>query len=132
MSKTANQIQPMQQKDKSRRWTADEARVELDAWRQSGLTMAAYCRQRGLHVNRLYNWRKRIGEWIAGGQVVGAVQPEGQKPLRWIEATVATQTTPALTLRFGNGGSIEVADPERVDTGWLIQLVRGLSEPALR
>jgi len=131
MSKTANQIQPKQQRSSSVRWTADEARTELNDWRQSGLTMAAYCRQRGLHVNRLYNWRKRLEEWI-GGERAGAKMPGGQKSLRWIEATVSTQTTPALTLRFGDGGCIEVAEPKRVDAEWLVQLVRGLSEPELR
>lgn len=127
-----NQIQPMQQKDRRRRWTADEAQAELDAWRQSGLTMAAYCRQRGLHVNRLYNWRKRLEEWVASDRAGGGTGPRCKKSLRLIEATVATQSIPALTLRMGDGGCIEVADPERVDTEWLIQLVRGLSEPELR
>jgi hypothetical protein len=132
MSKKANQIQPKQQRRSSVRWTADEARTELNDWRQSDLTMAAYCRQRGLHVNRLYNWRKRFEEWVAASDQGDAMVAGRQKSLHWIEATVSTQTTPALTLRFGDGGCIEVATPERVEPKWLVQLVRGLSEPALR
>ena len=128
MSKKSNRIQPMQQKDRSRRWTTEDAQVELNDWRQSGLAMAAYCRERGLQVNRLYNWRKRLEEWI-GGERAGSGR---QKSSRWIEATVSTQTTPALTLRFGDGGCIEVAEPKRVDAEWLVGLVRGLSEPELR
>jgi hypothetical protein len=58
--------------------------------------------------------------------------PGGQKSLRLIEATVGTQATPALIVRFGDGGSIEVSELERVDAGWLVQLVRGLSKPELQ
>jgi len=125
MSKKSKRTQPKHRNSGSKRWTTEDARAELNAWRQSGLTMASYCRKQGLHVNRLYNWRKRLEDWVGDDQVGAATGR--QKSLRLIEATVATQTTPSLTLRMGDGGSIEVADPERVDAGWLAQLVRGLS-----
>ena len=122
---------------RSMRWTADLARAELDAWRQSGMTMAAFCRARGINVRRFYNWRTRLKKWVGGDRDGDAMLPERQKSVRWIEATVGraivgTETAPALTLRLGDGGCIEVAAPDRVDARWLARLVRGLSETALR
>jgi hypothetical protein len=35
----------------------------LAAWERSGLTMAAFCRERGLRPKRLYWWRRRLSQW---------------------------------------------------------------------
>ena len=112
---------------RSSRWTADQARTELEAWQQSGLSMAAYCRTRGIHVNRLYNWRARLDEWI-GDRNSGSDRHES---LRLVEANVGsgiigTEATLALTLWLGEG-RIEVSDPKRMDAKWLVELVHGLS-----
>jgi hypothetical protein len=122
-------------RSRSARWTADQARDELVAWGQSGLSMAAYCRTRGIHVNRLYNWRARLDEWN-GDRDSGSDRHARHESLRWVEATVDSaivepDAVPALTLWLGEG-RIEVSDPDRVNTKWLVELARGLSEQLTR
>lgn len=48
------------------KWTEVEARAALSAWRDSGLTLAAFARKRGLVAERLYRWRKKFGDLAEG------------------------------------------------------------------
>ncbi len=43
-----------------RQWREDEARTELALLRQSGMSKAAYARQRGVSLRRLDYWAKRL------------------------------------------------------------------------
>lgn len=44
------------------RWTEDEARTVLEAQRGSGETVPQFARRLGLDPQRLWWWRKRLGE----------------------------------------------------------------------
>jgi transposase-like protein len=44
------------------RWTADDARVVLDALDASRLSIAEFARQEGIDPQRLYMWRRKLGE----------------------------------------------------------------------
>lgn len=44
------------------KWTEVEARAALRAWRQSGLSLAAYAERQGLVPQRLYHWRSKLGD----------------------------------------------------------------------
>lgn len=46
---------------KRRRWTEAEARVVLAAASESAGSLAAFCRQHGLDVQRIHWWRARLG-----------------------------------------------------------------------
>lgn len=45
-----------QRPGKRARWTADKARQTMAAWERSGLSMAAFCRQRGIRPQRFTGW----------------------------------------------------------------------------
>jgi transposase-like protein len=55
------------------RWTVEVAREALAAQQRSGLSVHAYARREGLDPQRLYFWRRRLGDSRAGGNV-GRVQ----------------------------------------------------------
>lgn len=42
------------------RWTEDDARVALDAWKRSGVGAHAFAREHGITAQRLYWWRDRL------------------------------------------------------------------------
>ncbi len=116
---------PEKKLNKGGRWTAAEGRSALSAWRESGMTLAASCRERGIPEHRLKWWRRRLADEAdssmadaqGGGLVeavisgVGAEQPE---------------RTSAVVLQLRGGERIEVGAPERVDAGWLLSLCHGL------
>jgi hypothetical protein len=59
-----------------RQWKAGEARVVLDAWRDSGLPLATFARRRGLTPERLRWWVQRLGERDQTGEApLGLVPP---------------------------------------------------------
>ena len=120
----------------------NKARQELDAWRSSGLSMAEYCRTRGLHENRLYGWRVRLGEsnsqiHKSKRSISGSASSHDETKLRLVEATITTTSAgekigPALRLCLGDVAHIEVIEPGRLETRWLVELSRGLMEHVVR
>ena len=46
------------------KWTEVEARAALRAWRDSGLSLRQFALQRGLVPDRLYAWRRKLGEEV--------------------------------------------------------------------
>ncbi len=42
------------------RWSAAQAKAALDDQERSGLTIRAFCQERGWHPQRLYRWRRRL------------------------------------------------------------------------
>jgi transposase-like protein len=145
--------------ERSRKWTRQEARAEIDRWRASGVSVAAYCRERGIQPERLYRWQERLSEGrsgrkgqagstaavLVGSRHVGPVPPAagGVAPRRtgstgggpgvgWLEATVTGvgAAVAAVTVQLRSGARIDVAAPEQVEASWLSALVRGLSGEA--
>jgi hypothetical protein len=49
-----------EQKHGSGYWREAEARVVVAAWRQSGATLTAFARSRGVHPRRLARWARRL------------------------------------------------------------------------
>jgi hypothetical protein len=104
-----------------RQWKANEARRVVEAWRASGLPLAAFAHQRGLTPERLRWWRQRLGDWNAGGAAPSLVPAVVTG-----ERTAATAT---VTVRVGIV-VVEVADVDAVPAPWLAALVSGLAKPA--
>jgi transposase-like protein len=46
---------------KRRRWTAEDAKQALGAWKESGLQMSAFAAREGLDPQRLWRWRRQLG-----------------------------------------------------------------------
>lgn len=107
-------------KDGQERWSAEEARVALDRWRASGLTLAEYCRRRGLRAKRLSRWRQRLG-----CEAEGEADGFSGRGASWVEATVmGVGAGPAVVVMVGDGARIEVGEVERVEPSWVATLAR--------
>jgi len=96
------------------RWTEDDARVALDAWKRSGLGAQAFARDHGITAQRLYWWRDRIaGRRLASlvpGKIVAAAD-DGEAS----QAHVVIRT--AVT-------ALEIAG---ASPSWIARLVRELA-----
>ena len=64
------------------RWTAEQARRELQAFEASGLSLAAFARERGIDVKRLYRWRDRFRQ-----------ERPADAPVRLVELVARTMPT---------------------------------------
>jgi len=114
---------------KAKHWTVDEARRVLGAWERSGLSMAAFCRKRGIRAKRLYWWRNRLAEWA------GELASEGAASDQLIEAIVvpsssASAATAAVVLHLRCGDKIEVVSPKHVEASWLACVARCINASA--
>ena len=110
----------------TRQWTAAEAKVVLDEWRTSGISLGTFARQQGLNDSRLRWWKTRLGAW--GGDALPESAPAFIPAV--VREFVETETTSApapVTLRFPGGVVVEVADPASVPSVWLTAVVSGLS-----
>jgi len=50
---------------RSRYWREEDARVVVDAWRESGASLAGFCRSHGVASARLSRWAARLGREAA-------------------------------------------------------------------
>ena len=93
-------------------WTAESAERELRAWSASGLSLAAYARERGFRVQRLHWWRKRLA-------ARGRRRPEAapQEPV-FVPAIVRSTTAPLL-LHGPGGVRLEIADTSAAPASWV-------------
>ena len=103
-------------------WTEADARGVLAEWEQSGKTLEAFARSRGLVPQRLAWWRKRLR----------AARPETNAALTFVPAAVisaAPAATATLTaaLRLADGMVIEI---EGASPAWVAALARELARSA--
>lgn len=78
-------------KQRRRQWETRIAR-----WRASGVSMAAYCRQRGLSYTAFVWWRRRLEQAITSS------------PLTLIPVAAPTSSGVAIVVRLASGIGIEV------------------------
>ena len=105
--------------------TAREARQVLSAWRASGLSIAAFALQHGLTPQRVYWWRKRLGEWRAPA---GDRAPDDSRAI--VPAVVASQVVRGespVIVRVGHAVVLEVVEPALVAPAWLSAVLVELS-----
>ena len=107
--------------ERRKRWTAAEGREAVATWAASGESVAAFCRGRGIHPERLRRWRQRLGATAEGVAERPAV--EG-----WVQAVVTggDDRPAAVVVQVGSGGRIEIGDPGCVDAEWVAKLAKGL------
>jgi len=79
------------------RWTRGQARRVVDELERSGLTVAAFARDRNLHPKRIREWQRRLEE------------EDGVQAPRMVELVAAAAPTPcSLKLRCPSGHVLEV------------------------
>jgi transposase-like protein len=86
--------------DLSTTWTEHDARQVLDEWRQSGQTIAAFARERGVSAPRLYWWRRRVPQAIAIAPAMSLVPAK----------IVVRPEAAATVIRLPSGIAIEIAN----------------------
>lgn len=79
-------------------WTDDDARSVLAAWERTTEPLAAFAREHGFGVNRLYWWRKRFASESAS------------PPPVLVPALVTRQEEVSVVVRIANNVSIEIAN----------------------
>jgi len=87
----------------------------IEAWKSSGMSQAAYCREQGLNVKTFGNWLRTYRNGCAGNQTATLV-PVMIKP--------AVPSTDALKLRGSGNHVLEI--PADVSPRWLGELLRCL------
>jgi hypothetical protein len=98
---------------RAKRWNARTARKALDEFVASGMSMAAFARSRGVNFQRLFWWRKRLGQ-------AGAA-----KALTFIPAAVSRGA--GITVRLPGGIAVEAEDAAALPVGWLAELARSVA-----
>jgi len=68
-------------------WTADDARVVLDALDADGTTLADFARSHGVDPQRLYAWRRRLRRG-----------PAGERPVHFVE--LPPPVAPSMPTRY--------------------------------
>ena len=97
-----------------RRWTEDSARAVLAAQSASGLSVAVFAAREGLDPQRLYFWRRRLGN-----------STEPSEAPTFIEVRPATSRE-LVEIALRSGHVIRVA--ESIDADVLRRLVDALEE----
>jgi Transposase len=85
---------------KSELWTKWRALVSEQS--QSGQTVAAFCRDRGIRDSQFYDWKKRIHEGEAAKFVEVKVKASRE------QRTLAPKRYPPIEIRLSKGRSILV------------------------
>ncbi len=119
-----------ERKTKSQRgwqqWKPAQARRELKAWRESGLPLATFARQRGVGDQRLRWWRERLGGEPAAGRT-----PATPEAIRLVPAIIKPALLrgagAALTAELPGGIVLEISDPTLVPAEWLGTLLRAVT-----
>lgn len=110
---------------RSGQWTKGDARRELTAWSTSGLSLAAYARERGIPEKRLSNWKTRLKAkgWEPGMAVCDP--GNGLVPVRVVDGP-GLGTRSSYDVSLGTGVVIRV--PADFDKGTLRRLLEVVSE----
>jgi hypothetical protein len=97
-------------------------RRHVEAWRESGLSQADYCRQQNLNPKTFSLWTRRVQDdlTLSMGSPLEliAVQVVPSAPLATTEAS-------AIMLRFPHGAQLELSTA--VSPHWLAELLRCLA-----
>lgn len=112
----------MSKKHEQTRWTDSRARREVEAWKRSGESMAAYARKHGYPAHRLSWWQKRLAREAEAAETT---------PVEFAPAVITgARRSPVVVAVGGDGVRLEVGDPGAVHPGWLAELATALRSGA--
>ena len=110
----------------------------IEAWRESGLGVREFCRQRGLTEGRFYSCRKRLRSSAAGNEAA-RIGTEAKTPvLKFLpvqikehpiaEATTEVAAVQRVEVFLGNGAVVRFSGEMSADgLGKIMQLAAGAS-----
>jgi transposase-like protein len=91
----------------------------LSCWPESGLTIRAYCRQRGVSEPSFYAWRRLLAQRQEPARPADAAGPVTFVPLT-VQSTMADRAEPPVELILANGRRL------RLPVGVAASVVRDL------
>lgn len=101
-----------------KRWSAEDARAVLDAWRSSGQSITAYARAAGVSPDRLRRWSARLDAPTESlGARASALVPLIVRP---------TPHFAPVLIRLPGDMTLELADAASAPATWVIEVVTGL------
>ena len=103
------------------RWSREQAAAVLEEWKSSGLSIAAFARERGVVAQRLHWWRARLRD-----QSAPRVARSGRKLVPAIITGVPLLAAP-VTVRTTTGELVDVSEPSSVSPDWLAAVVVAIS-----
>jgi len=95
-------------------------RRHVDAWRESGLSQADYCRQQGLNHKTFSVWTRRVQVDLSMDKNV----PLGLLPVQVEPPASVASTQASMMLRLAHGAQLELSTD--VPPRWLAELLRCL------
>lgn len=104
--------------ERRERWGEATARRMLQEWEESDQSLAGFARERGVGVERLSYWRKRLAEVRANGG-----EEKGQEAFA---AAVVTRSAGGISVRLACGVEVDASSTDALPTSWLCRLVREL------
>jgi transposase-like protein len=110
------------QPPRTARWSEDDAREVIEAWRRSGQSVAAFARHHGLGAERVLWWRRRLGEWLTRTTAMVVAD----RPQAFIPAAVLTQGENARRVMIRGAGRLAI-EIEDAPASWVAGLVRELT-----
>ncbi len=121
---TRNQEEGTELPEARLRWTANEGRRALAAWRASGLCLSRFAQEHGLTAQRIDWWRRRLEESDRSptrddGALVPVVVAGHHEVQRMLGG--------AVTIELRGKMSIHVGEPSVVEPQWLAQLIGELN-----
>lgn len=91
----------------------------VDAWKDSGMTVSAFCRQHGVADGRFYEWRKRFGCGQQEDSLITQAAPlSKQRAVKFLPVQVKDIAAPAagksttsqrLEIFLGNGAVVRLS-----------------------
>jgi transposase-like protein len=96
----------MSQRKRARRWTAEQAGALLRKIEQRGISVKQFAAERGIGVERLYRWKKRLAQRSASR----SIEPS------FSEVTIRPNVpTAAIEIELSGGVHLRVTGDSRVD-----------------
>jgi hypothetical protein len=96
-------------------------RRHVEAWRESGLSQADYCRQQGLNHKTFSVWTQRVQVDLS----LDKNAPLDLLPVQLEPSPSVASTQTSMMLRLANGAQLELSTA--VPPRWLAELLRCLT-----
>jgi len=96
-------------------------RRHVEAWRESGLSQAVYCRQQGLNHKTFSVWTRRVQVDLT----LDKNAPLGLLPVQVESSASVASTQTSIMLRLAHGAQLELSTD--VPPPWLAELLRCLA-----
>jgi hypothetical protein len=96
-------------------------RRHVEAWRESGLSQADYCRQQGLNHKTFSVWTRRVQVDLS----LDKNAPLDLLPVQLEPSPSVASTQASMMLRLAHGAQLELSTA--VPPGWLAELLRCLA-----